>query len=178
MDKVIKNAVTSVFEGRVVKLFLEDVTLPNGSRTRYEVVHHAGAAAVLPLHEDGSVTLVHQYRHAIGGYLYEIPAGLLEDGESPAICAGRELEEEAGLIAAHVEPLTRFHPAPGFSDELVHLFLATGLTPCPQRLEDDEVLTVVRMPLAEALTKLAAGEMSDAKTQIALLMVAARQQAN
>ncbi len=169
-DKAVENRVTPLFEGRVVRLYLKDVTLPNGQNTTLEVVHHAGAAAVVPLHEDGSITLVYQYRHAVGGWLYELPAGLLEPGEAPQDCAGRELEEEAGLRAGRLTRLSTYYTTPGFSDEVVHLYLATNLTPCKQRLEADEVIELVRMPLSEALGNIGNGTISDGKTIIGLLL--------
>ena len=167
-----ETRVTPLYEGRIVKLYLKEVTLPHGGTARLEIVHHPGAAAVVPLHDDGSVTLVRQYRHATGGYLYEIPAGLLEPGEPALECARRELKEETGLGAEDVTPLLRYHTTPGFSDEEVHLFTATGLTEGAQALEEDEVLTVVRLPLAEAMALVDGGGISDGKTLIALMAVA------
>lgn len=160
--------------GRIVDLDIKEVRLPGGAVTKLEIVHHPGAAAVVPLHDDGSVTLVYQYRHAAGGYLYEIPAGLLEEGESPEACAGRELTEEAGLHAGDLIPLTAYHTTPGFSDEVIHLFVATCLTDGTQALEEDEVIEVTRMPLGEALERIHSGQITDGKTIISLLMVADR----
>jgi ADP-ribose pyrophosphatase len=158
-----------VYAGRIVHLFERDVELPNGRAARLEVVHHPGAAAVVPLHADGSVTLVHQYRHAAGEWLYEIPAGLLEAGEAPIECARRELAEETGLSCEHIRPLLAYHNSPGFSDEVVHLFVATGLTEGETAHEHDEVMDVVRMPLADALARLERGGITDGKTVVALL---------
>ncbi len=172
--KAVENRVTTLFEGRIVRLYLKEVTLPNGRNASMEVIHHAGAAAVVPLHEDGSVTLIHQYRHAVGGWLYEIPAGLLEPEESPETCAGRELEEEAGLTAGRLVHLSSYHTTPGFTDEVVHLYLATKLTECPQRLEPDEIIERVRMPLAEAMEMIANGRITDGKTITGLLLAEQR----
>lgn len=158
-----------IYAGRVLHVFEREVELPNGRAARLEIVHHPGAAAVIPLHDDGTVTLVHQYRHAAGAWLYEVPAGLLEAGEAPIDCARRELTEETGLTAAHVRPLLAYRNSPGFSDEVVHLFVATGLTEGPTAHEHDEVMDVVRMPLADAIGRLERGGISDGKTVIALL---------
>jgi len=164
---------TPVFEGRVVRLHLKEVRMPSGHVARLEVVHHPGAAAVLPLHEDGTVTLIHQYRHAAGGFLYEIPAGLLEPAEAPIDCAARELTEETGLSATHLAPLTAFLTAPGFSDEVVHLFCASGLSQGAAALEPGELLTCERFTLSDAVAMIGRGEITDGKTQVALLMAAA-----
>jgi len=161
-----------IHKGRIVTLYERDVELPNGHVARLEIVHHPGAAAVVPLHPDGSVTLVHQYRHAAGGWLYEVPAGLLEDGEDPAACAARELAEETGLSADSLTPLITYRTTPGFSDEVVHLFLATGLTEGTATPGDDEVLEVVRVPLGQALDQIGRGEITDGKTIIGLLAAA------
>jgi ADP-ribose diphosphatase len=158
-----------IYEGRIVTLYEREVRLPNGHTARLEIVHHPGAAAVVPLHEDGTVTMVHQYRHAAGGWLYEVPAGLLEAGESPEDCAARELAEETGLAAASLTPLITYRTTPGFSDEVIHLFLASGLTQGESDLGDDEVLEVVRVPLGQALDQIGRGEITDGKTIIGLL---------
>ena len=109
----------AIWPGRTVKLDLERVRLPNGVTTELEIVHHPGAACVVPLAADGSVTLVRQFRHAVGDYLLEAPAGKLDPGEAPAACAARELEEETGLRAGLLELLGRVHPTPGFCDEVI-----------------------------------------------------------
>lgn len=177
MDKPAETNVETLYEGRIVRLYRKTVVMPHGGEARLEIVHHPGAAAVVPLHEDGSVTLVRQYRHAVGDWLLELPAGLLEPGEPPEACAARELEEEVGLSAASVEHLTTYHTTPGFTDEVVHLYLATGLTPCPQRLEEDELLTVVQLPLWEALAKAGNGT-GDGKTLIGLMLAARHLEGN
>jgi ADP-ribose pyrophosphatase len=164
----------SLHKGRVGDFGLEDVTLPNGVRVTLEILRHPGASAVVPLHDDGDVTLVHQHRHAGGGMLWEIPAGKLEPGEAPDACAARELEEEAGLRAARVEPLGSILPAPAYTDERIHLFVATGLTPVPTRLDHDEVMTAHKTKLAAAIEMIGRGEIEDAKTICALLMLQAR----
>jgi len=156
--------VKEIYKGRIVHLFLEDVTLPNGVALTLEMVRHPGASAVVALDDAGDVTLVRQYRHAVGGFLWEIPAGKLDGDEAPEVCAARELREEAGLQAGELRRLGAIYTAPGFCDEKIHLFLARGLTPVPQQLEEDEVLTVERVPLRQALEMIRSGEIQDAKS--------------
>lgn len=157
-----------IYRGRVVNLNLETVTLPNGATIELEVIRHQGAAAVVPLTDDGNILLIRQYRHAAGGYIYEIPAGKIDPGEDPLDCAAREVEEEIGLRASSLAPMLSFYTTPGFTDEVIYLFLATGLTPGTQSLEHDEVLEVVKMPLEEAVRHIADGTIRDAKTIIGL----------
>lgn len=157
-----------IYRGRVVNLHLETVTLPNGTTLDLEVVRHPGAAAVVPLKDNGVVLLIRQFRHAAGGYIYEIPAGKLDPGEDPRQCAAREVEEEIGFRAASLKPLVSFFTTPGFTDEVIHVFLATGLTPGTQHLDHDEVLEVVEMSLDDAIARIADGTITDAKTIIGL----------
>jgi ADP-ribose pyrophosphatase len=157
-----------IYRGRVVTLNLETVTLPNGATIELEVIRHQGAAAAVPLTEDGNVLLIRQYRHAAGGYIYEIPAGKIDPGEEPLACAAREVEEEIGRRASSLVPMLSFFTTPGFTDEVIHLFLATGLTAGTQSLEHDEVLEVVEMSLEQALRRIADGTIRDAKTIIGL----------
>ncbi len=162
------NGRKEIFRGRVVNLNLETVTLPNGATIELEVVRHPGAAAAVPLTDDGNVLLVRQYRHAAGGYIVEVPAGKIDPGEEPLACAAREVEEEIGRRASSLVPMLSFYTTPGFTDEVIHLFLATGLTPGTQSLEHDEVLEVVEMPLEQAIRHIADGTIRDAKTIIGL----------
>jgi ADP-ribose pyrophosphatase len=157
----------SVYRGRIVDLGLETATLPDGRTVELEVVRHPGAAAVVPLHDDGTVTLVHQYRHAGGGMHHEVPAGLLEPGESPAVCAARELAEEVQLQGT-LESLGVIYTTPGFTDERIHIFRATGLSAAPGELDPDEYIRVVRVPVDEALGMVRDGRLTDAKTICAL----------
>jgi ADP-ribose pyrophosphatase len=161
----------TIYAGRVVTLNLETVTLPNGATVELEVIHHPGAAAVVPVQEDGSVLLIRQYRHAAGGYIYEIPAGKLDPGEDPGVCAARELEEEIGLRAASLQHLVSFFTTPGFTDEVIHIYQASGFTPGRQKLDEDEVLEVVAFPLEEALVKIREGTIRDGKTIVGLQAV-------
>ena len=163
--------VKTIFKGRVVTLNLETVTLPNGATVELEVVRHPGAAAIVPLKDKRTVILIRQFRLAAGGFIYEIPAGKLHPGEDPRDCAAREIEEEIGYRAGTIERLETFFTAPGFTDEVMHLFLATGLTRTAQKLDHDEVLEVVEMPLEQAISHIRDGTIRDAKTIVGLQSV-------
>jgi ADP-ribose pyrophosphatase len=163
------ESVREIHRGRVLHLVIETVTLPNGHRMELEVVRHPGASAIVALTDADEVLLVRQYRHAVGGFIYEVPAGKL-DGEAPEVCAARELIEEAGVEAGSLEKLGSIVTTPGFSDEVIHIFLARDLRPAAQALEPDEVLTVEKVPFAHALAMCARGELRDAKSQCALLL--------
>lgn len=159
----------TVHPGRVVFLEIEEHEGPRGELHTLEVVRHRGASAVLALTEEGEVLLVRQYRPAIGERILEVPAGKLEEGEEPAPCAARELEEETGLRAGRLEAMGTIWTTPGFSDERIWLFLARDLEAGQQDLQSGEDLEVLRVPLAEALEKARSGEIRDAKTLAALL---------
>ncbi len=161
-----------IYRGRTFNVDIDQVRLPNGQEVELELVHHRGAAAVVPVLDDGTVLLVRQYRYATGGWLLEIPAGKLDHGESPETCASREAEEEVGYRPSRLEPLGWIWSSPGFCDEKIWLFLATGLELTQQVLEEDEVLHVERLPLQEAVEKSLSGEIHDAKSAVALLRVA------
>lgn len=160
-----------IFEGKKVRLAVEEVELPGGRRVEREIVEHPGACVVLPMRENGAVVLESHYRFTIGQWLLEAPAGTLERGEDPAAAAARELAEETGLAAREIVPLGRFYSSPGVMTELMYAYLARGLESRPDALEEDEVLTVVEMPFEEALAKAADGGIRDAKT-IATLFLA------
>ena len=157
-------AVRQIYKGAVVDLRLEEVSLPNQVTVTLEVVHHPGAAAIVAIDGGGMVTLIHQFRHAAGGFVWEIPAGTLARGEDPAACAARELREEAGLAAAEWVHLGSILTTPGFCDERIHLFLARQLRSTPQALDHDEVLTVSRIRLSEVLQMIRRGDIQDAKS--------------
>ena len=165
----------TAWSGRRLELTIVDVEAPDGSHHEREVVRHPGAVGVAPLHDDGTLTLVRQYRAAIDRDIWEIPAGLRDvDGEPTEETARRELAEEAGLHAGHVQHLVTFHNSPGFSDEAVVVYLATELTEVPddrQGVEEMHML-VDRVPLAQALAMVDDGRITDAKTVIALLAIA------
>jgi ADP-ribose pyrophosphatase len=160
--------VRNIYKGRVITVDVDTVTLPNGVTVDLDMVRHPGAAAVVPLKEDGTVVMIHQFRHAAGGFIYEIPAGKLHAGEDPKDCAARELEEEVGFRAAQIELLSSIFTAPGFTDEVIHIYKATGLTKSKQNLDRDEVLEVLEMPLADAIAMIRSGAIKDAKTIVGL----------
>jgi ADP-ribose pyrophosphatase len=164
-----------VFEGRLISVRKDTVKLPNGRTSTREVVVHPGAVAIVPMLEDGRVILVKQYRHAVGKILMEIPAGTLHPGETPEECALRELREEIGYSAGRLEKLTSVYLAPGYSTELIHLFLATDLQPAEGEADEDEFLKPVTLTLDEAIAQIAYGEIQDAKTVAALLLVWSKQ---
>lgn len=164
-----------IYRGRVVNLSLETVTLPNGATVKMELIHHPGAAAIVPMKDDGTVLLIRQYRHAVGGYILEIPAGKLDPGEDPRDCAARELEEEIGFRAASLEPMITFFTTPGFTDEVIHVYKATGLTSGTQNLGRDEVLDVIELPLERAIAQIADGTIRDGKTIVGLQAVYLRE---
>jgi len=167
-----------IHAGRVVSLDLDDVEEPGRIRAEREVVRHSGSVALLPVHDDGSVTLVRQYRRPADALLWELPAGRLEPGEEPSRAAGRELEEEAGLSAGALEPLgAPFFTTPGFCDERLQLFRATGLRRVPARPESDECLEARRFTLEELEELRHAGQIEDAKTLLALLLERERRRA-
>jgi len=159
-----------IYQGRVVNLSVDRVRLPNGRVSELEVIRHPGAVAVVPLTAEGEVLLVRQYRYAVDQWLLEVPAGKLDPGEAPESCAVREVEEEVGVRAGRLVPLGWIWTTPGFTDEKIWLFLARDLQPGRQDLESDEVLSVVSVPLAEALAKVERGEICDGKSICALLL--------
>lgn len=160
-----------IYKGRVVTVTADTVRLPNGHTFAMELVRHPGAAAIVPLDEDGNVTLVRQARYAADGWLLEIPAGKLDHGEDPSICAERELKEETGLTAKRWTPMGFIFVSPGFCDERIHLYLARDLTRTAQALEIDEVIELEKVPLAQAIELALNGEITDAKSICALLRV-------
>lgn len=167
--------VRPIYKGTVVTLNVDTVRLPNGHTIDLEVIRHPGASAVVPLKDDGTVVLIRQFRHAANGFIYEIPAGKLHPKEDPLACAARELEEEIGYKAGHFQLLSSIFTAPGFADEVIHVYLATELTVGTQNLDQDEVLEVVEMPLREAIAKIEDGTIRDAKTIVGLQAVYIRQ---
>lgn len=150
----------------------EEATLPNGRRVRVRVVRHPGAVAVIPIDDRGRVLLVRQYRPTIGRWLVEVPAGNLEPGESPEECARRELLEEVGVEARELFKVMELYLAPGYSDEVLHVFIAKGLSFKEARPAEDEVIEVVEASVEELVEKALRGELMDAKTVASILHLA------
>jgi ADP-ribose pyrophosphatase len=166
-----------IHTGRVITLNTDTVRLPDGSTMEMDMIRHSGAAAVVPFvsdprGEDPQLLLLRQYRYAAGGYLWEIPAGRLDVGEAPVHCAHRELQEETGCTAESMVPLTTFLTTPGFTDERIHIFMASGLTAGTANREADEFIEVVTKPLSEVLAMIERGDITDAKTMIGVLFAA------
>ena len=150
-----------VFAGRVFNVTVDTVREGEVTYIR-EVVHHPGSAVILPAFDDGTIALIRQYRHPAVKYLLELPAGTLNENERPEEGAARELEEELGVVAGSLEKLSEFFVSPGFCEEKMWLYLATDLTETAQRLEDDELLEVVRLPVDRAMQMITDGEIEDA----------------
>jgi ADP-ribose pyrophosphatase len=166
-----------LYSGKIISLNRDTVRLPNGTTAEMDIARHPGASAVVPfmsgpLGDEPQVLLLRQYRYAAGGYLYEIPAGRLDEGETPMQCAARELKEETGCTADHIEPMTSILTTPGFTDEVIHLFMAAGLTHGEHSREADEFVDLVIMRLSEALERISRGDITDSKTVLALLFAA------
>ena len=161
----------NIYTGKVITLNVDTVPLPNGVTIDLETIRHPGASAVVPVKDDGTVVLIRQFRHAAGGFIYEIPAGKLTPGEDPLHCASRELEEEVGYRASSFQLLSSIFTAPGFADEVIHVYKATGLTKGQQHLDRDEVLEIVEMSLDQAIAQIQAGTIRDAKTIVGLQAV-------
>ncbi|HKW47038.1 MAG TPA: NUDIX hydrolase [Gemmatimonadaceae bacterium] len=166
-----------VYTGRVLNLDIDQVRFPDGSSGELEIIRHPGASAVIPFlsdpaGDDPQILLIKQYRYAAEDFLYEVPAGRLDPNESPADCARRELLEETGCTATSIEPLYTFYTTPGFIDERIHGFMATGLTRGESSREPDEFMTLETMTLSHALGLIRTGEIHDAKTALLILYAA------
>lgn len=155
-------------QGRVFSFGREEVLLPSGVTTTLDIIKHPGAAAIIP-YQDGKIAMIRQYRHASGGYLWEIPAGCLEPGEAPLACAHREVQEEAGVKAAHMKDLGFAFMVPGYSDEVIHFFLATQLEEVPVQLDHDEVILEAKwFTRVELMTMIETGQLTDGKSLVGL----------
>ena len=164
-----KIASEEIFHGKVVHLFCDTVRLPNGKPATREVLRHPGAAAVVPVTEDGNVILVRQYRYPFATVMLEIPAGKLDPGEDPLVCARRELQEETGYEAEEFVSLGVFYPSVAILDEKIHLYLARKMTFRATNLDDDEFLNVEQRPLEQFVEEILRGDVPDGKTQTAVL---------
>lgn len=164
--------VKPVYQGRIIQLGIESITMPNGVRVELEIVRHPGGAAIVALDSDNKVCLLRQYRHAAGGWLWELPAGKLEAGEAAEKTAARELVEEAGMHAARWERLGKLIATPGFCNEIIHLFLARDLTEVQSNPEVHELFELHRIPLDTAIGLVYDGTIYDAKTMLGLTLAA------
>jgi len=157
--------------GRVFDVTLENVNLPNGACIDMEIIRHPGAAAIIALTDNQEILMLKQYRHAIGTYWWEIPAGTFDGREEPLACAQRELTEETGYAARSWQTLGAVTPVPGYSDERIHLFLARDLTPANQHLDFDEIIEVHALPLDQVIAMIVDGRIDDAKSITAVFRV-------
>jgi len=159
-----------IYQGRVFDLYREETTLPNGKKMMAEFIHHPGSSGVIPIIEGNSVVLIHQYRPAIKNFIWEIPSGTVLPGEDPLECAKRELQEECGFLGKKFEKLGEILIAPWYSDERIHLFIATELVPCNQNLDEDEILTPHVIPFDKTIEMIEKREIQDATTILGLQM--------
>jgi ADP-ribose pyrophosphatase len=161
-----------IYRGKILDLSLSSYRMADGREANIEVVHHNGGAGALPVFDDGTVALVRQWRYPLGRYSLEIAAGRIEPGQSPEETAAREVEEEVGYRARELTKIADFNVAPGYCEERIYVFIATGLEPTAQNLDDDEEVEVVRMKFEDALALVRSGEIDDAKSIITILLAA------
>lgn len=157
-----------IFRGRIIKVRVDTVSLPDGGQSTREVVEHAGAVGVVAVDNDNNIIMVRQYRKPVEGVLLEIPAGTMEKGEDPLVCAQRELKEETGFTAEHWKKILSYYSAPGFTDEQLHLYLAFNLTGGEIELDEDEFVETIRLPLPEAYQMIFDGHIADGKSIIGI----------
>ncbi|WP_391559506.1 NUDIX hydrolase [Robertmurraya sp.] len=167
-EKTIKSE--KIFSGKIISLQVDDVELPNGKHSKRELIKHPGAVAVIAITDEGKIVMVEQYRKALERDVVEIPAGKLEKGEEPSLCAKRELEEETGYVCKSLDWLISFYTSPGFADEIVHLYVARGLEKKEDAAppDEDEFVTLVELTLEEALEYIEERKIYDAKTAYAV----------
>lgn len=162
-----------LMKGRAFSIRRDYLKTPDGRETKFDIIEHGGSVVIIPVDENGNVLLVRQYRHATGGDLLELPAGTLDDGEDPKVCAAREIREETGKAAEKLTKLGEFFLAPGYSTEFMIVYLATGLSDNPLDADDDEFLSVEPIPISDAIKMAERGEIPDAKSLAALFMAKA-----
>ena len=165
-----KIASKKLFQGEILGLFLDRVRLPNGKTAAREKISHPGAVGIIPVTEDNNILLVRQYRYPVGKITIEIPAGKIDKDEAPEKCARREMAEEVGAAGGDLRLLSSFYTTPGFCDEVLHLYLATGFSISANNLDQDEFLDIINMGLDEACEWIKEGRIKDSKTIIAILM--------
>jgi ADP-ribose pyrophosphatase len=164
------NNRTTIHKGKVFELIRENVTLENGTTTDLEFIEHPGATAIIPFLDDKRIVLLKQYRHALKKHIWEIPAGTLDPQEEIISCAKRELIEETGYSAGQWHRLGEITPVPGYSNERIHIFLATQLQPTDQNLDEDEVIQVQTLDFLKAFEMIGNGEIQDAKSIVGLFL--------
>ena len=164
------NSRVTLHRGRVFRLNRENVTLAHGIAVDFDIIRHPGASAMVPLSNNRTVILIKQYRHAVGDFIWEIPAGTLDPDETPLECAKRELAEETGFLADKWEKIGEITPVPGYSDERIHLFIAANLKPTEQNLDEDEMLNVHEVEMNNAIEMIHKGVIQDGKTIAGLFM--------
>lgn len=164
------NTRVTAYQGRVFKLVTENITLANGISLDMDIIRHPGAAAIIPFIRSDTVLLIKQYRHAVGGYIWEIPAGTLDMGETAIACAKRELIEETGYAGDEWQKLGEITPVPGYSDERIYVFLSTSLVHAGQKLDKDEMLDVHEVKFNDAIKMIYQGEIQDSKTICGLFL--------
>jgi ADP-ribose pyrophosphatase len=160
-----------LWRGTIGSFGLDEIRLADGRRMQLALLHHPGAAAVVPFVDEGTILMLRQFRYAAGSTIWEIPAGKLDENEDPIHCAVRELEEETGYRCQHIEPLGMIHTTPGFTDEVIHLFCAYDLVQGQKALDPDEAIAIAEVPLARAYQMVDEGEITDGKTICALFHV-------
>ncbi|MDW7673045.1 MAG: NUDIX hydrolase [Bacillota bacterium] len=160
-----------IFKGKIIEVELDKVRLPNNSISTREVVKHGGAVGIIPINDNRELILVRQYRYPVGEALLEIPAGKLDQQEEPLACAARELREETGFIAEEMVKVCDFFTSPGFSNEVIHLYMAKGLKQAGQMLDEDEFLNIEQVSLREAINYIYDGRIKDGKTIVGILAI-------
>ncbi len=159
-----------IYQGNIISVECQTVELPDGREAPRDIVRHPGASVVIPLSDDGQLYMVKQYRKPIDSISLEIPAGKLDHGEDPMVCAERELKEETGLKAEHIRHLLSIHSTPGFSNEILHMYLATGLSEGEACADEDEFITSEKIPVDLLVNMVMKGEITDAKSIIGILL--------
>lgn len=161
-------ASTPIYDGKIIQVQVDEVELPNGKTAKREIVHHPGAVAVMAITQENRMVMVRQFRKPLERTIVEIPAGKLEPGEEPEVCAGRELREETGYTYTSLRHQASFYTSPGFADEIVHLYRAEGVTPGEAQPDDDEFVELLHVTVEEAQELIASGDIRDAKTILAV----------